>query len=728
LSEQRTPRRTGARASAARLAPGARRRIGLLLLALVAASATLAATRAGEGGARVGAATATGTVLGVTGNTARFKSQTGQTSVVDQIFLGWGQGSTFGSPFASLFPTLAPVPMLALGTKGKGGNEAITPGDIASGKGDDYLVALNQAIATWNNGIYVRPLAEMNNAANPWAGYSASGQPRDAAHSPATFKKAFARIYLILHGGSTSAVNSKLQQLGMPPVQGGDLFPNPFPRLRIVWSPLASDNPRVPGNAAAQYYPGGAYVDVEGGDIYDERLTDTAPWQGLESLYSASRSHGKPFAVPEWGLLQVDDPAFVQHMCTFLKTHAATEVAVFYESRPGSSFDLGSRPKSRAAYRQCITPRGAKPPGWASTPAPKVVGLRLTPNPASGPTPLPVQFSVVATLNVPVVHWTLAFGDGSQTEGNGSPPASVAHTYALDGAYQATLIVFASPPFTTANAHFLTSADVTVGSGTPTPVTFVGKPGAAPLSASFQTDLSLPSTPTRWLIAFGDGKTLGGSGAPPHFSGHTYATGGTYRVLLALSGPGSTAFLASTDVAVAGPPKGTAGGSPPTGTVLVNGKPFTGGSIPYGSKVDVSKGSVKLTTDTGTITVYGKGQPSTFVLRRGRDAGKPVVELRLVGGTPKVCSRKLSAVSATTPPKKKLPKKVIRQLWGNAKGHFRTRGHYASATIRGTIWLTADRCDGTLITVRRGIVRVYDFRKKKTILVRAGHSYLAKKP
>jgi hypothetical protein len=40
--------------------------------------------------------------------------------------------------------------------------------------------------------------------------------------------------------------------------------------------------------------------------------------------------------------------------------------------------------------------------------------------------------------------------------------------------------------------------------------------------------------------------------------------------------------------------------------------------------------------------------------------------------------------------------------------------------------LTADRCDGTLTTVKRGVVSVRDFKRKKTITVRAGHSYLAR--
>ncbi len=167
-----------------------------------------------------------------------------------------GTGNPTGSTFAALFPTLGPIPMIHLGTEGQSAPEAITPGGIAAGQGDGYLIALNRAIATWNKGIYVRPLAEMNNSANAWSGYLANGRPKDAAHSPATYRKAFARIYVILHGGSTSAVNAKLRQLGLPPVGDGELLSNPFPRLRIVWSPLASRRPSRRGQRGGALLPG----------------------------------------------------------------------------------------------------------------------------------------------------------------------------------------------------------------------------------------------------------------------------------------------------------------------------------------------------------------------------------------------------------------------------------------------------------------------------------------
>jgi hypothetical protein len=69
---------------------------------------------------------------------------------------------------------------------------------------------------------------------------------------------------------------------------------------------------------------------------------------------------------------------------------------------------------------------------------------------------------------------------------------------------------------------------------------------------------------------------------------------------------------------------------------------------------------------------------------------------------------------------------VIRRLRGNTRGRFRTRGRHSAATVRGTIWTVEDRCDGTLTKVRRGRVAVRDFRLRKTIVVRAGKSYLAR--
>jgi hypothetical protein len=66
------------------------------------------------------------------------------------------------------------------------------------------------------------------------------------------------------------------------------------------------------------------------------------------------------------------------------------------------------------------------------------------------------------------------------------------------------------------------------------------------------------------------------------------------------------------------------------------------------------------------------------------------------------------------------------KLWGDGKGNFVTRGRFASAAVRGTRWLTQETCAGTLIVVQRGVVAVRDLRRHKTVLVSAGHRYLAR--
>jgi hypothetical protein len=271
--------------------------------------------------------------------------------------------------------------------------EAITPAQIAAGNGDGYLFALNQAIAQWGKGIYVRPMAEMNDYLNLYSGFRKNGTPKPQ-HSPTDYRRAFARIYLILHGGSVASINAKLKALGEPSI-AQELASNPFPRLRVVWNPLAGGNPRIDANAPPKYYPGAAYVDVDAGDIFDEKLVDTAPWNALEDIYKASVVHGRPFAIPEWGLFGLDDATFVQHMCDFLTSHTVEE-AGFYESKLSSIFDLDPKPKSKKVYRDCITPLGAAVPSWAAA------SQTTTGNPSTLPT-------IVFTL-------------GSQTLGSASAP------------------------------------------------------------------------------------------------------------------------------------------------------------------------------------------------------------------------------------------------------------------------------------------------------------------
>jgi hypothetical protein len=109
--------------------------------------------------------------------------------------------------------------------------------------------------------------------------------------------------------------------------------------------------------------------------------------------------------------------------------------------------------------------------------------------------------------------------------------------------------------------------------------------------------------------------------------------------------------------------------------------------------------------------VFGVGQSRTQ---------KGLTDLRLID------DRRVCATPARASIARSLPRRVIDLVRAKAKGKFRTIGRYASATVRGTAWQMIDRCDGTLTVVARGIVSVIDLRRHTTVLVGAGHSYLAK--
>ena len=145
--------------------------------------------------------------------------------------------------------------------------------------------------------------------------------------------------------------------------------------------------------------------------------------------------------------------------------------------------------------------------------------------------------------------------------------------------------------------------------------------------------------------------------------------------------------------------------------------------IPIGSFLDTKRGRVRLEMAAAR---RGERQTGEFVgggfqvLQSRKRSAKGLTELRLKGASFRRCVQSKDASAA-----KSRGSRTIRRLRGNAKGRFRTRGRFSAATVRGTTWSVADRCDGTLTTVTRGRVAVRDFRRRKNVLLRAGKSYLA---
>jgi hypothetical protein len=161
--------------------------------------------------------------------------------------------------------------------------------------------------------------------------------------------------------------------------------------------------------------------------------------------------------------------------------------------------------------------------------------------------------------------------------------------------------------------------------------------------------------------------------------------------------------------------------------------------IPLGSTIDATKGSVVIESanlvDTGRPRLLHRAfrpleplglvkQTATFgggvfqVLQQATVRDLTTI-IKLTGGKFNNCGKKGQGT------------RTIRKLTSDGTGRFQTTGRYARATSpmsTATRWTTSDRCDGTRVQVNRGRVSVFDLRLRKTVVVRAGKSYLAKGP
>ena len=191
--------------------------------------------------------------------------------------------------------------------------------------------------------------------------------------------------------------------------------------------------------------------------------------------------------------------------------------------------------------------------------------------------------------------------------------------------------------------------------------------------------------------------------------------------------------LQSDGLPAAGPPVlgGAVAVAPVSGVVLVR---LPGAStflalgrqaqLPTGATIDTTHGAVALRSARnarGSVQ-SANFNGATFTVTQRRNA-RPVTDLTLHGGSLDSCRRastrrSFRALASAA--------RAGRRLWGSGHGRFRTRGRYGSATVRGTVWLTEDRCDGTRVRVARGRVAVRDHVRHRTVLVAAGHSYLAR--
>ncbi|HUQ76732.1 MAG TPA: Ig-like domain-containing protein [Burkholderiales bacterium] len=186
----------------------------------------------------------------------------------------------------------------------------------------------------------------------------------------------------------------------------------PASQWKFVWNPTATWTDPAWLNAT---WPGDAYVDLVGIDLYDQSwVQNTYPYPStcdsacrlarqqtawnthawyLQTMRNFAVTHGKPFALPEWGVVARtdghgggDNPYFIQKMYEFIADPANyVQFSVLFDANaPEANYNLSGLdaatafPQAAAKFRQLFATVTAPTP----TPAPVPV-----PVPAPAPTP-----------------------------------------------------------------------------------------------------------------------------------------------------------------------------------------------------------------------------------------------------------------------------------------------------------------------------------------------------
>jgi Glycosyl hydrolase family 26 len=144
----------------------------------------------------------------------------------------------------------------------------------------------------------------------------------------------------------------------------------PGAQFQFLWNPNLGGTTSWSLTAA---YPGNAYVDYIGSDVYDEYWgtpqTPQNSWSniltqswGLNWLVSFAASEGKPIAIPEWSVCirsdghgLGDDPYFINQFANWVATNnvAFTNIFSFNDTAGGQDNDItdGNFPNALAAFK-----------------------------------------------------------------------------------------------------------------------------------------------------------------------------------------------------------------------------------------------------------------------------------------------------------------------------------------------------------------------------------------
>ncbi|MGP0038731.1 MAG: hypothetical protein ACLP4R_29835 [Solirubrobacteraceae bacterium] len=343
---------------------------------------------------------------------------------------------------------------------------------------------------------------------------------------------------------------------------------------------------------------------------------------------------------------------------------------------------------------------------------------------------IPPNGSAYFSLEEPPVNTNIGVGGTSPYSPGAAPPTVTTNSAAFSA--------FVNPNGSSTTAYFQYGIDLRYTMAGGSGIDYTNSTSVQAIGADFANHLvtgtALGLVPNalyhfRLVATNGNGTTFGPD--------QTFTTGTDGAPPPPVLGKSVDVTPVSGIVFIKPPPGKSLGGAADT-AALSKGQGFVplteARQIPTGSEIDALHGSLRVVSNTGKI---GKTQTASltggiFKLSQDRSGiSKGLTNFNLVEsafqGAPSysLCKAKKSADEATVAA---LSSKTLQLLKVSGHGKFKTTGRYSSATVRGTIYTVADKCDGTLTHVIRDTVLVDDFVRHKTILLHAGQSYLAKKP
>jgi hypothetical protein len=256
--------------------------------------------------------------------------------------------------------------VVSLSTAPGSGEELITPREIANGRGDDYILRLNESIANSGQTVYIRLLPEMNGYWNAYSAFNGDGSWRGNGHGTGWFRKAWRRFAIIVRGGARRKINRRLRRQGLPRLlradwQGDPIYEQvgvpeklPRPRVALMWVPQSFGSPNVAGNQPRNYWPGGRFVDWVGFDIFAKFRT---AFDDGQRFYRAYRR--KPFVIGEYSPWDNDQSgAFTRSLFGWAKRHKRVKMLLYYRSvTPDNPHNLQFYPGAKRVLRRTLDKR-----------------------------------------------------------------------------------------------------------------------------------------------------------------------------------------------------------------------------------------------------------------------------------------------------------------------------------------------------------------------------------